>query len=709
MAVIKPRLSELPEELISNISIKLGSDDVFAFRLTCKALQQRSFHEFANEYFSQKCFMLTTESLKVLTRIAESEKLRDYLHHIFIVPALFSERVFKCCHGSGCAWKPTVRHTEAMRGYIEDQKGLKEGSRDLEMLTQAFKKLPALHAITFADSYSSLPRSIDLRGAASSSRKTNNSPTTLPQHPGDKEYYRYKNHVWKTLIRAIANSGTTTLQRLYTDLHNAKNPLELINLNLDVKTLDSLGKALHGLKTLCLQISSVDSKKSDEVSDGIDTVKGAQIMERFARIMPSVEKLALAFSYSPSSSILCQNFTANIDLSKIRNLKLDSLYIDVKSLTITLLQAENLEDLQLVWIDLTEGTWPTILNTLLTLKKLNHLHLMYLYEAGRQVRFLKPSKGGSTGSGGNSFADFLNGYGVDDDDDDDDDYDPDEHEDSDSEGEDDEDSNDDSLPALLDSNETTTSRPDEDSIQGESDSEYISDSDADMPPLEPQDVVPPPPPQATSTLGHNHQNSHGAPSHPTDGPTFGTGLEHGRYICLSTSKLIHQHLPTFIKEYNLGESDDGDDDFMNALAGGAPGPAAAGGVGAGGAGAGGPGGNMNNFLNTLGAAFGMGPPTNVVGNAQGGAATFVGPALPPPPPGAAGGVGGPGGVAVGLGGGGAGGGPLLTLAAYGPYPMAPPPPPPPANANANGQAGMGAGADGSEDEDDNGRWSDNEF
>lgn len=35
------RLAALPEELLSNISIKLGSDDVFSLRLTCRDIEAK--------------------------------------------------------------------------------------------------------------------------------------------------------------------------------------------------------------------------------------------------------------------------------------------------------------------------------------------------------------------------------------------------------------------------------------------------------------------------------------------------------------------------------------------------------------------------------------------------------------------------------------------------------------------------------------------
>lgn len=56
-----PGLATLPEELVSNIAVKLGSDDIFSLRLTCRDLEAKCLHEFATEYFVRKGFIFTSE------------------------------------------------------------------------------------------------------------------------------------------------------------------------------------------------------------------------------------------------------------------------------------------------------------------------------------------------------------------------------------------------------------------------------------------------------------------------------------------------------------------------------------------------------------------------------------------------------------------------------------------------------------------------
>lgn len=276
---VAPHLPTLPEELVSNISLKLGSDDIFAFRLTCRALEQKSFHEFATEYFKEKGFLITSDSLKALVGIAFSEKLRGHLHTINILPTLFSDRAFKCCNGDDCMWKKCVRQTEHWHHYVRDQKRIKRTGEDLEMLTKAFKGLPALTQLQFVDDPNSISPLVDVRGLARSTRLTNHKPTHFPDRPGDREYYRWRNHVWNVVMRALAVSDTTTLLHFGTDLDQIKNALSVsTNLSFVKPVRKGLAIAFSNLHTMRLNISSrKQSHFNLDEDDGIDEEQGANV------------------------------------------------------------------------------------------------------------------------------------------------------------------------------------------------------------------------------------------------------------------------------------------------------------------------------------------------------------------------------------------------------------------------------------------------
>jgi hypothetical protein len=169
------RLSDLPEELISNIAGRLG-DDKFALRATCRALEEKTFHEFATEHFSEKCVHFTTDSLKVLRDISSCPRLSKYVKKVFVVTALFSEQSFSCYGSHAIAhWRPSVRQSEAYKFYMEDQRKLRASGDDKLMLIEAFRRLPSLKAVALIDNPDSLKDGTDYRGGNKVLRQTGTS------------------------------------------------------------------------------------------------------------------------------------------------------------------------------------------------------------------------------------------------------------------------------------------------------------------------------------------------------------------------------------------------------------------------------------------------------------------------------------------------------------------------------------------------------
>lgn len=165
------RLSDLPEELISNITCKLG-DDKFALRATCRALEEKSFHEFATEHFSEKCVHFTTDSLKVLRDISSCPRLSKFVKEVSIVTALFSEQGFSCPGRATQHWRPSVRQSEAYKFYMNDQKTLSAAGDDKCMLTEAFKNLSCLKTVALIDNTDCLKVGTDYRGGNKVLRQT---------------------------------------------------------------------------------------------------------------------------------------------------------------------------------------------------------------------------------------------------------------------------------------------------------------------------------------------------------------------------------------------------------------------------------------------------------------------------------------------------------------------------------------------------------
>ena len=170
-----PSILELPGELVDNIAYRLGSDDKFSLRLTCRELEQKSQRAFGLHHFTKKCVHLTTDSLTVLLNISKSEKLGKYVRDVTLITALFSAadtaRLIvpcKCCF----ARNPDSHEESSYRFYIEDQLRLRETGEDQALLDEAFRSLPQLNTVALVDSEDRLQPGTDYQGGRKTLRKT---------------------------------------------------------------------------------------------------------------------------------------------------------------------------------------------------------------------------------------------------------------------------------------------------------------------------------------------------------------------------------------------------------------------------------------------------------------------------------------------------------------------------------------------------------
>lgn len=112
---IHSSMEKLAEEIVCNIAARLGSDDLFNLRLTCRTLQKNSFHEFATEYFQSKAVHFTSDSLKSLVAISESKALRAYIRNVYVSTKIFTEHIFDERDCGCCIWEPPTVWTYAYR------------------------------------------------------------------------------------------------------------------------------------------------------------------------------------------------------------------------------------------------------------------------------------------------------------------------------------------------------------------------------------------------------------------------------------------------------------------------------------------------------------------------------------------------------------------------------------------------------------------
>ncbi|KAI3327807.1 hypothetical protein HD806DRAFT_531142 [Xylariaceae sp. AK1471] len=79
-----PPFLQLPIELLLQIWEYLSADDVLALRLVCRHIETLLFDPFCREFFTERRFSITYQSLKVLTDITRYPRLKDCLTHLTI-------------------------------------------------------------------------------------------------------------------------------------------------------------------------------------------------------------------------------------------------------------------------------------------------------------------------------------------------------------------------------------------------------------------------------------------------------------------------------------------------------------------------------------------------------------------------------------------------------------------------------------------------
>ncbi|KYG40294.1 hypothetical protein M433DRAFT_230734 [Acidomyces richmondensis BFW] len=386
--VSTPSLQCLPEELLSNIVLRLDCDDACALRLTCTAIAGKTIHDFGHEFFGEKAFLLTPESLKVLVGIAESARLRRFLNKVNILTGRFVEREAQCAYGCSCSWHPTVRQMEAFRAYVAGQKRLAESGDDVRMLSRAFARLPALHTIRLVDNPTLLCAGVDTAGLRKIARKTARPPGfEWPPDLPDGRYAAWFSHVWKTLVQSIVKSGITSLTCFSTRIANPVNGLSISpDLKFSSKTRDGLAKAFAHVTSLGLVVpSTLTAHKANRVQPEV----AGEILRSFAALFPRLEELSLRCDFGDNSGAACSRLVQHLPLSNFKTLRLEGILIDAVSLGAALARCVSLEELRLTSVDLSDASWVSILEILQGLPKLWHLDLMYLTDRGCKAYFLK--------------------------------------------------------------------------------------------------------------------------------------------------------------------------------------------------------------------------------------------------------------------------------------------------------------------------------
>ncbi|QIW99448.1 hypothetical protein AMS68_004966 [Peltaster fructicola] len=146
-------MDRLPPELISQIVTLLPRSDILVVRQTSKYIESSSFDHFAHLFFRKRGFMITTESLNVLTSISRHHGLCKHVQHLWFNPDCFTFVNNPFWTLDSDDEEPTPRYEDQMRRarlfdeYVHDHWDLLYSSRLQEILAEVFKSLPMLRTV----------------------------------------------------------------------------------------------------------------------------------------------------------------------------------------------------------------------------------------------------------------------------------------------------------------------------------------------------------------------------------------------------------------------------------------------------------------------------------------------------------------------------------------------------------------------------------
>ncbi|CEJ53667.1 hypothetical protein PMG11_00017 [Penicillium brasilianum] len=91
-SLTKISLTSLPIEILNGICSYLEQPEWAALRLSCRSLYAKSSDAFADRYFRSICFIATSEGIRQLEELAQSEAVRVRVRQLWMIPTVFEGR-----------------------------------------------------------------------------------------------------------------------------------------------------------------------------------------------------------------------------------------------------------------------------------------------------------------------------------------------------------------------------------------------------------------------------------------------------------------------------------------------------------------------------------------------------------------------------------------------------------------------------------------
>lgn len=194
-----------------------------------------------------------------------------------------------------------------------------------------------------------------------------------------KEFRQHLEHLWSTLLAALAGAHEhLSLEELKTHCVAPYSFLTSANFKFKQPMLKTLPGVLNSISRLELWLKS--SKKDKEFGT---------TLSKFEATLSHLKRLSLHFDHSSGSGKACQKLIAKVDLSQLISLRLSGFSIAAPALVKMMTRLNEVGELRLEWINVTDGTWPAVLQTIANFEHIDHLHLKYLSEGGCKSYFLK--------------------------------------------------------------------------------------------------------------------------------------------------------------------------------------------------------------------------------------------------------------------------------------------------------------------------------
>ncbi|KAI0206442.1 hypothetical protein F4808DRAFT_455200 [Astrocystis sublimbata] len=197
-------LLHVPLEILIQITSHLTTPEYGYLRRSCKRLEALLFGAFAREFFSKRQFALVEFSIQALVDISNSRLASSLTHLVIHIehPSIMTPGV-PTREGHAEA----VRNNRTRAACIDHREFVKTGA-DVEMLTDALKRLPNLETVGIRD-FHSANRSRDNTVWHSYGYPTflkETSQSNFGFTGGRREYLgTYVGHIFMALLRAIGN------------------------------------------------------------------------------------------------------------------------------------------------------------------------------------------------------------------------------------------------------------------------------------------------------------------------------------------------------------------------------------------------------------------------------------------------------------------------------------------------------------------------